>query len=151
MQSSQRAKLAAVLSAAILGGGIAIRPSLSQTTPAETPAQEPAQAPAAESAAPPQESAGRLRAPIPPEHKRRNLTTIGELARDCIEVVNYLDQGQVYFRAYQKRPHTVEENAEFLRFLETYERELEVAKKEVDALRSWVRQKGSLDSVASEP
>lgn len=147
MPKSSRAAFAAVLAAGILGGGVAIRPSLSQTPEQEAPAQTPA----AEPVPALQEAVGRLRAPLPPEHKRRNLTTISELARDCIEVVIYLDQGQAYFRAYQKRPHTVAENAEFLSFLETYERELEVARKEVEALRTWVRQKGSLDSVAAEP
>lgn len=85
--------------------------------------------------------------PEPPKHERRQLTTGSELAQDLSEVVVYLEAGQAYFRAYQKGSHSVEENKTFLGFLENYERELKVAMKESAALRTWVVERGSLDSV----
>lgn len=82
--------------------------------------------------------------PAPPAHARRSLDSPTELARDFAEVVAYLDAGQAYFRAYQKGTHSVEENRAFLAFLEVYEKEYAVAKKEADALRTWVKERGAL-------
>ena len=84
--------------------------------------------------------------PQPPKHARRNLDSAGELAKDFAEVVQYLEHGQSYFRAYQRGTHTVEENQAFLKFLETYEKEYAIAKKEAATLLKWVEEKGSLDS-----
>ncbi|MBI3297613.1 MAG: hypothetical protein HYZ75_05585 [Elusimicrobia bacterium] len=92
--------------------------------------------------------APRLAPPAAPAHARRNLDSPTELARDLAEVVAYLDAGQAFFRAYQKGSHTVEENRQFLAFLETYEKEYAVARKEVDALRKWIIERGTLDEAA---
>ena len=83
--------------------------------------------------------------PAVPGHGRRTLDTATELARDFSDVVAYLEQGQSYFRAYQKGSHSAKENAEFLRFLEAYERERETLKKEVEALRRWVKEQSDLE------
>ena len=86
------------------------------------------------------------KAPIPPEHSRRSLETASELAEDLAAVVKYLEAGQSYYRAYQSGTHTVEENADFLKFLERYEQELNIAKKEAPALRKWVFERGAMDT-----
>ncbi|MDE2290658.1 MAG: hypothetical protein KGL53_01140, partial [Elusimicrobia bacterium] len=83
--------------------------------------------------------------PPTPAHAQRSLDSPTALARDLAEVVAFLDAGQTYFRAYQKGDHSVAENQKFLAFLQDYEREYAVAKKESAALRSWVVDKGSLD------
>ena len=88
--------------------------------------------------------------PAAPAHARRNLDSPTELARDLAEVVAYLDAGQAYFRAYQKGSHSVEENRLFLAFLESYEKEYAVSRKEVEALKKWVIERGTLDA-ASKP
>lgn len=85
-----------------------------------------------------------------PAHARRSLDSPTELVRDFAEVVAYLDAGQAYFRAYQKGSHSVEENRQFLGFLEAYEKEYAMARKEAEALKKWVIERGSLDS-ASKP
>jgi len=87
-----------------------------------------------------------LLSPVPPEHKLRNLTNASDLAADLSQVVAYLEAGQVYFRDYQSGTHSLAENAEFLKFLETYEAELLLAEKEAATLKAWVDTKGSLDS-----
>ena len=86
----------------------------------------------------------RLRPPKAPAHARRRVETATELARDLAEVVTFLEQGQAYFRAFRKGTHTLEENEELVGFLKDYDKELEIARKEVDALRSWVFKKGAL-------
>jgi len=85
-----------------------------------------------------------LTPPAVPAHARKNLDSPAELARDFAEVVTFLEQGQAYFRAYQKGSHTPEENKLFLAFLESHEREQAVARKEADALRKWVLEQSSL-------
>jgi hypothetical protein len=84
--------------------------------------------------------------PVAPEHRRRNLTTASELAADLADVVKYLEAGQAYFRAYGKGSHDAAENKAFLAFLESYEKELAVAKKEVRLLSSWIISNSGLDS-----
>ena len=84
--------------------------------------------------------------PPPPEHQNRNITTVSQLSRDLHDVVVYLEAGQDYFRKYQTGTHSVEENAAFLNFLEVYEKELELAKKEARTLRIWVDTRGSLEA-----
>ncbi|MFH1723384.1 MAG: hypothetical protein ABII00_02060 [Elusimicrobiota bacterium] len=88
--------------------------------------------------------------PVAPRHEKRRLHTAAELARDLHEVVEFLEHGQAYFRAYRKGTHSLEENERFLRFLESYEAELGLAKKEVDTLREWIYERGSLEA-ATEP
>jgi hypothetical protein len=88
-----------------------------------------------------------LTPPSPPRHRLKNITNVADLAEDLKEVVVYLEKGQVYFKTYQTGSHTVSENADFLNFLETYERELALAKKEAKTLQAWIETKGSLDSV----
>lgn len=84
--------------------------------------------------------------PAPPEHKRRNLNNVSDLSADLGQVVAYLEEGQAYFRDYQSGTHSLVENAKFLKFLETYEGELVLAKKEVATLKIWIDNRGSLDS-----
>lgn len=107
-----------------------------------------AQAPASDSPsyAPPAEpEAPRVLVPPAfPPHARKSLDSPSELARDLAEVVTFLEQGQAYFRAYQKGSHTPEENKQFLAFLEAYERESAVARKEAEALRKWVLEQSAL-------
>lgn len=85
-----------------------------------------------------------LTPPAVPAHARKNLDSPAELARDFAEVVTFLEQGQAYFRAYQKGSHTPEENKLFLAFLESHEREQAVARKEAEALRKWVLEQSDL-------
>lgn len=89
--------------------------------------------------------------PAPPAHAKRKLDTPTALAKDLHEVVAYLEKGQKFFRDYQTGSHTVEENAAFLKFLERYEAELKIAKKESLALRKWVVERGSLDAALEQP
>jgi len=90
---------------------------------------------------------GSLKAPARPARKVRKLSTATELARDLALVVDYLERGQSYFRAYQRGTHSIEENKQFLDFLEHYEKELLVAKKETRTLNKWIASKGSLDTL----
>ncbi|MBI5200463.1 MAG: hypothetical protein HY925_02655, partial [Elusimicrobia bacterium] len=70
-----------------------------------------------------------------------------DLSRDLAEIVFFLEQGQSYFRAYKRGSHSAEENAAMLKFLEAYEREREIAKKESALLNSWVQTKSDLEPV----
>ncbi len=84
------------------------------------------------------------RPPAPPAHKKRYITNAADLAADLHDVVVYLAQGQAYFREYHAGTHSVAENADFLSFLETYEKELALAKKEAKTLGTWLERKGAL-------
>ena len=84
-------------------------------------------------------------APKPPAHLQRELNTPSVIARDLVEVIAYLEQGQAYYRSYQTGTHTAEDNARFLAFLESYEKEREIAKKEVETLRRWITEKTELE------
>jgi len=84
--------------------------------------------------------------PKRPAHPDKRLESATELSRDLTRVISYLEQGKSYYRAYQEGTHTVEENKRFLRFLETYEKELALAKKEAATLKRWVDEKGPLHS-----
>lgn len=129
---SRTASITLVL-ALILSAGLALSGAQDTAMPSAVPPEEPAR-PAA------------LTPPVPPAHARRNLDSPSDLVKDFAEVVAYLDAGQAFFRAYQKGTHSVEDNKRFLAFLEAYEREYAVAKKESLALRTWVMERGSLDA-----
>lgn len=88
-----------------------------------------------------------LMPPSPPRHEQRMVDTASDLARDLTEIVAFLEQGQSYFRAYKKGSHTAEENAAMVKFLETYERERDLAKKEADLLHAWVKTRSDLEPV----
>lgn len=121
-----------LLAALLLGTALGAYAQLpSGTTASYVPAPEPA--------APP-----RLVPPASPAHARKNLDSPSELARDFAEVVTFLDAGQAYFRAYGKGSHTPEDNKLFLAFLETYEREAAVAKREAAALKKWTDEQTEL-------
>lgn len=124
---------AAFVCAAVLTAGLALSRAQDATMPSAVPPEAPAQ------------PVG-LVPPTPPAHARRSLDSPSDLVKDFAEVVAYLDAGQAYFRAYQKGTHSVEDNKRFLAFLESYEREYAVAKKESLALRTWVMERGSLDA-----
>jgi|GEM_PF-6158467 hypothetical protein len=83
--------------------------------------------------------------PAPPAHARRELNTAAELALDLAEVTAYLEEGQAYFKAYQKGTHSAEENTLFLKFLQEYEREREIGRKEADTLKRWSDEKSDLE------
>lgn len=119
--------LKAVLIVAVLGAAYAVK------------AQEEAEK------APAPVEAPRLAPPKAPAHLQRDLNTASALAKDLHEVVVFLEQGKVYFKEYQRSNHTPDENAEFLRFLETHEKEQAIAKKEAEALKRWVFEKSGLD------
>lgn len=129
---SRTASITLVL-ALILSAGLALSGAQDTALPSAVPPEEPAR-PAV------------LTPPAVPAHARRNLDSPSDLVKDFAEVVAYLDAGQAYFRAYQKGTHSVEDNKRFLAFLEAYEREYAVAKKESLALRTWVMERGSLDA-----
>ncbi|MBI4349260.1 MAG: hypothetical protein HY553_20650 [Elusimicrobia bacterium] len=88
-----------------------------------------------------------LMPPPTPRHERRMVDSASDLARDLTEVVAFLEQGQSYFRAFKKGTHTKEENAAMLRFLEAYEKEREIAKKEASLLNAWVQTKSDLEPI----
>jgi hypothetical protein len=88
-----------------------------------------------------------LKVPAKPKRERRKLDSATDLAKDLALVVDYLERGQSYFRAYQRGTHSLEDNKKFLSFLEHYEKELAVAKKEIRTLDKWVEARGSLDSI----
>lgn len=92
-------------------------------------------------------SAPTLMPPPVPRHEQRMVDNASDLARDLAEIVLFLEQGQSYFRAFKKGTHSAEENAAMLRFLEAYERERDLAKKESALLNSWVQQKSDLEPV----
>lgn len=88
-----------------------------------------------------------LKVPERPKRERRKLDSATDLAKDYALVVDYLERGQRYYREYQRGTHSVEDNKKFLKFLEHYEKELAVAKKEVATLQKWTEARGSLDSI----
>ncbi|OIO12466.1 MAG: hypothetical protein AUJ52_00095 [Elusimicrobia bacterium CG1_02_63_36] len=88
-----------------------------------------------------------VKAPARPKRERRKLDSATDLAKDFALVVDYLERGQAFYREYQRGTHSVEDNKEFLAFLEHYEKELAVAKKEVTTLEKWIKARGSLESI----
>lgn len=88
---------------------------------------------------------GALMPPSPPRHEQRMLDNAGDLARDLAEIVAFLEQGQSYFKAFKKGTHSAQENAALVRFLETYERERDIARREVEVLGEWVKKKSELE------
>jgi hypothetical protein len=88
-----------------------------------------------------------LMPPSPPRHEQRMLDNASDLARDLAEIVAFLEAGQSYFRAYKKGTHTREENAAMVKFLETYEKEREIAKKEAELLHTWIKTRSDLEPV----
>lgn len=118
--------------ALLCGATLAASAQISPTpAPSYTPTPEP-------------EAPRVLMPPATPAHARKNLDSPAELARDYAEVITFLEQGQAYFRAYQKGSHTPEENKQFMAFLEAFEREQVVARKEGEALRKWVLEQSAL-------
>lgn len=117
----------------------------SAAVPAPAPTAEPAKTPDAASSPPPPLPTGFFPPPVP-KHERRELSSAAEIALDLAEVVAFLEGGQSYFRTYQKGTHTSEENTRFLRFLEDYERERGIARKETETLRLWMQEKSDLEA-----
>jgi hypothetical protein len=118
----------------------------SSETPASPQPASPEQA--ATAPAKPEPAAPAWTPPKPPAHAQRSLETASDLARDLQEVASYLEAGQSYYRAYRKGTHTVEDNKAFLQFLESYEKEQSIARKETDALRKWAHEGTSLEAAA---
>lgn len=106
--------------------------------PAVPPAVVETSTPAAAAVAP------KLEPPAPPAHAKRLLQTATDVARDLADTVEYLEAGQVYFRAFARETHTAEENQAMLRFLREYEAELNTAKKEEVILNDWIRKAANL-------
>lgn len=123
--------------------------------PADAPAPEPAApvapaapapaAPAAEAAKPAEPAKAVLMPPAIPARPSGTLDTAAEVAKDLAVRVQYFEDGQSYYRAYTKGgSHSAEENKAFLRFLEEYERELEIARKVHALLGVWLEKKSSV-------
>ncbi len=93
------------------------------------------------------DSAPTIMPPPVPKHEQRMVDNASDLARDLADIVFFLEQGQSYFRAFKRGTHSSEENAAMLKFLEAYEREREIAKKESALLNAWVQQKSDLEPV----
>lgn len=86
-----------------------------------------------------------LMPPTIPARPAGTLDTAAEVAKDLAVRVQYFEDGQSYYRAYTKGgSHTAEENKAFLRFLEEYERELEIARKVHALLGVWLEKKSSV-------
>ena len=88
---------------------------------------------------------GVLMPPDPPRHEQRTLDTASDLARDFAQTVAYLEMGQSYFKAYKRTTHSKVENTAMLKFLETYERERDTARREHTVLTQWVRERSDLE------
>jgi len=100
-------------------------------------------APAAEPA-PQAEAKPILLPPKVPARPKGTLDTAGEVARDLAIRVEYFENGQSYYRAYTKGSHSPEENKAFVRFLEDYENELNIAKRTHAILGVWLEKKSAI-------
>src|SRR4051812_19045749 len=107
-------------------------PGLSSAPVAASPAAEPVA---------PKEKKPALMPPAAPARPAGTLETAGEVARDLAVRVEYFENGQSYYRAYTKGSHSPEENKAFLKFLEDYDRELEIARKVHALLGVWLEKK----------
>lgn len=83
-------------------------------------------------------------APVPPQRAKASLDSASEVALDMAQALSFLEQGQVFYKAYAKGSHTAEENKAFLKFLADYEHQLETVKKELEVLRQWADKKSGL-------
>ena len=138
--------IAAPLLAADLPGLPGSGSTVAQAAPAETKPAEPA-APAApaEPPKPAEPAKPTLMPPAIPARPAGTLDTAAEVAKDLAVRVQYFEDGQSYYRAYTKGgSHSSEENKAFLRFLEEYERELEIARKVHTLLGVWLEKKSSI-------
>ncbi len=114
-------------------------------TPA--PAAAPAPAVAAPVAAPKREEAKKpqLMPPAIPARPAGTLDSAGAVAMDLAVRVQYFEDGQSYYRAYTKGgSHSAEENRAFLKFLEDYDKELEIARKVHTLLGVWLEKKSAV-------
>ena len=82
--------------------------------------------------------------PKVPERPKATLETAGEVSRDLAVRMEYLENGQSYYRAYTKGSHTTEENKAFVEFLADYENELSIAKRTYAILGLWLEKKAAL-------
>ena len=89
---------------------------------------------------------GVIMPPEVPRHEVRVLDTASDLARDLAETVAFLESGQSYFRAFKRSSHSKIENEAMLRFLQSYDRERETAKREQTVLAQWVRERSELET-----
>ncbi len=142
--------IAAPVLAADLPGLPGSGSTVAQAAPAETKPAESAAPAAPVTPAPEPPKAAEPAKPVlmPPAIPARpagTLDTAAEVAKDLAVRVQYFEDGQSYYRAYTKGgSHSAEENKAFLRFLEEYERELEIARKVHTLLGVWLEKKSSI-------
>ena len=82
--------------------------------------------------------------PKAPEREKGELTSASAVALDAAKAVSFLEQGQVYYKAYAKGSHTADQNKAFVRFAEDYDREMATVKKELEVLQTWMEKKAEL-------
>lgn len=128
-------RLAVLVAATVLSA-----PSAHSDTP-----PNPAQSGAPNTASGENDRKPMLMPPSSPRHEQRMVDNASDLSRDLTDIVAFLEQGQSYFRAFKKGTHFPLENAAMLRFLEAYERERDLAKKESKLLNSWVQERSELE------
>ncbi|MEK7389906.1 MAG: hypothetical protein AAB036_09415 [Elusimicrobiota bacterium] len=87
---------------------------------------------------------GALFPPKPPTRASESIDSAGEMTRALAAVVEYLESGQAYYRAYTKGSHTAKENKAFVNFLQEYEKELAFARTTHSRLGSWIEKKSSV-------
>jgi hypothetical protein len=124
-----------------------VLPALAADAP-QAPAAAPAAAQAGDKPAPtaadkPAEKR-LLFPPKAPARGKNSLDSPGEVARDLAASVEFFEAGQSYYRAYAKGTHTPEENAAFVKFLETYEKEQQIARRTHAALGQWLEKKSKV-------
>ena len=85
-----------------------------------------------------------LTPPRAPEREKAALVTASAVALDMARSLAFLEQGQTYYKAYAKGTHTPQENKDFVKFAEDYDRELTTMKKEMEVLKLWLEKKADL-------
>ena len=124
-------------------------PTASAAAPA--PAPEPAKTevaastPTAPAAKPESPKTPLLMPPSIPSRPTGTLSTATAVADDLAARVRYFEDGQSYYRAYTKGgSHSAEENKAFVKFLEEYDNEQQIARKVHALLGVWLDKKSAV-------
>jgi hypothetical protein len=140
-------KLMTCLALAVPALAFAAAVTETPAAPAAAPEAPVAAAPAAPApeapAVAPSKPSG-LMPPAPPVREKQELSSASMVVLDMAKSIAFMEQGQVYYKAYAKGTHTSEENKAFVRFVEDYERELMTVKKEFEVIKLWTEQKSTL-------
>lgn len=110
---------------------------------AEAPKAEAPKTEAPKVETPKAEEKPALTPPAIPE-RAKELNSASQVALDLAKTISYLEQAQVYYKAYAKGTHTAAENKAFVRFAEDYDAEVSNAKRELEVLRTWLEKKADL-------